>query len=147
MKQSLLLFSSLVAAAPSTMLEARQQKTLCEQYAYWSGNGYEANNNMWGKSSATSGQQCLFVDSNSASGVSWRTTWTWQGGQNNVKSYPYVGRQLQKGRTIASIGKMQTSATWKYSTSNHRAAVAYDIFTAANPNHPNSGGDFEIMIW
>jgi len=42
---------------------------------------------------------------------------------------------------------MQTSASWSYSTQSVRANVAYDIFTSADPNHANSGGDYEVMIW
>ncbi len=42
---------------------------------------------------------------------------------------------------------MQTSVSWRYSTQDLRANVAYDIFTAVDPNHANSGGDYELMIW
>lgn len=42
---------------------------------------------------------------------------------------------------------MQTSVSWSYSTQDLRANVAYDIFTAADPDHANSGGDYELMIW
>lgn len=144
-----LLSLSLLIATPSagSPLSKRQLRTLCEQYGYWSGNGYEINNNLWGRNSATSGSQCTYVDGTSNGGVQWHTTWTWQGGQNNVKSYVYSGRQVQRGRRISSISSMRTSVTWRYSTNNVRANVAYDIFTAANPDHENSSGDYEIMIW
>ena len=144
-----------VLAAPSsspstveTSVEKRQIQTLCEQYGYWSGNGYEINNNLWGRGSASSGSQCTYVDGADNNGVRWRTTWTWQGGQDQVKSYVYSGRQIQRGRTISSISSMQTTVNWSYSTTNNvRANVAYDIFTAADPNHVNSSGDYELMIW
>jgi len=45
---------------------------------------------------------------------------------------------------------MPTSITWRYdgnTTYNMRANVAYDLFTAADPEHVNSGGDYELMIW
>ncbi|KAK4236496.1 glycoside hydrolase [Achaetomium macrosporum] len=147
MKLLLLLFSSLAAASPLNSLEPRQQATLCDQYGYWSGNGYEVNNNNWGRSAASSGSQCTYVDGSSSNGVQWHTTWTWNGGENNVKSYAYSGRQVARGRKIASIGSMQTSVSWSYSNTNIRANVAYDIFTAADPNHVNSSGDYELMIW
>ncbi|KAB5540493.1 glycoside hydrolase family 12 protein [Coniochaeta sp. 2T2.1] len=148
MKLAALVLSSIVAAAPSqNWVEPRQVQTLCDQYAYWSGSGYEILNNLWGKDAATSGSQCTYVDGQSGSGVSFHTTWTWNGGQNNVKSYIYAGRQVQKGRKVSSINSMQTSASWNYNTENIRANVAYDIFTAADPNHANSGGDYELMIW
>lgn len=131
----------------ASAIAPRQIKTLCEQYGYWSGNGYEVLNNLWGKDSATSGSQCTYVDSASSSGVGIRSTWTWQGGQNNVKSYIYAGKQTARGRKISSFGSMQTSMQWSYNTNNIRANVAYDIFTAADPNHVNSSGDYELMIW
>ncbi|KAL2021673.1 hypothetical protein VTK56DRAFT_6765 [Thermocarpiscus australiensis] len=115
-------FSLLAAAAPSGSFDRRQLATLCEQYGYWSGNGYEVNNNLWGRDAATSGSQCSYMDGSSGSGVQWHTTWTWNGGQNNVKSYAYSGRQLARGRTVASVGSMQTSASWR-------------------------SGDYELMIW
>jgi xyloglucan-specific endo-beta-1,4-glucanase len=134
------------AAALAAAPERRQLKALCDQYAYWSGNGYEVLNNLWGRDAASSGSQCTYVDGASG-GVQWHSTWTWVGAPNNVKSYVYAGRQVAKGRTIASIGSMQTTAVWKYDNYNVRANVAYDIFTAADPNHVNSSGDFEVMIW
>lgn len=141
-----LLFASLAAAAPSA-LESRAVATLCDQYGYWSGNGYEANNNMWGKGSASSGSACTYIDSASSGSVTFRNEWTWQGGQNNVKAYPYVGKIVTKGRKISSIGSMQTNVNWNYQGNNLRANVAYDIFTAADPNHDRSSGDYELMIW
>lgn len=149
MKLIFLLMSSLVAAAPtgSYPLHRREVATLCDQFGYWSGNGYEVNNNNWGKGSATSGSQCTYVDSTSSSGVSWHTTWTWEGSPGSVKSYAYSGRQFDRGHTIASIKSMSTSVSWDYDTTDIRANVAYDVFTAEDPNHPNSGGDYELMIW
>ncbi|KAK3331408.1 glycoside hydrolase family 12 protein [Apodospora peruviana] len=144
--------AALPPSAPiKTVLEPRQQqplKTLCEQYAYWSSNGYEVLNNLWGKDAATSGSQCTYVDGySSQNGVQLRSTWTWNGGPNNVKSYIYAGRQVTKGLKIASIKSMPTALNWDYSTENVRANVAYDVFTATDPNHANSGGDYELMIW
>ncbi|KAL2158672.1 hypothetical protein VTH06DRAFT_4154 [Thermothelomyces fergusii] len=148
MKLSLLLFaSSLAAASPVTSLDKRQQATLCEQYGYWSGYGYEVNNNNWGRNSASGGWQCTWVDSSSYGGVAWHTTWNWQGGENSVKSFANCGLQVPKGRTIASINNLQTSISWSYSNTNIRANVAYDLFTAADPNHATSSGDYELMIW
>jgi xyloglucan-specific endo-beta-1,4-glucanase len=147
MQLSLLFLSSLVAASPLTSVEKRQAATLCEQYGYWSGNGYEVNNNNWGRDFATGGSQCTYVDSSSTSGVAWHATWQWSGGQDNVKSYPYGGKQVAKGQKITSINTMETSVSWSYSDTNIRANVAYDVFTAADPNHVNSSGDYELMIW
>lgn len=42
---------------------------------------------------------------------------------------------------------MPTSIQWSYDNYNVRANVAYDIFTAQDPNHVNSSGDYELMVW
>ncbi|KAF2014677.1 glycoside hydrolase family 12 protein [Aaosphaeria arxii CBS 175.79] len=106
--------------------------SLCTQYAYYAANGYEVLNNLWGKDSATSGSQCTYYEGTSGSGI----------------NYVYAGRQLTKGNTIAKIKTMPTQIDWSYNTTNNvRANVAYDIFTASDPNHVNSSGDYELMIW
>jgi xyloglucan-specific endo-beta-1,4-glucanase len=126
----------------------RQAASLCSQYAYYAANGYEFNNNNWGKGSASSGSQCTTVQSTSGSGVSWSTSWTWQGGQDNVKSYANVGKQFATGLKISNIKSLTTNINWDYQPrDNVRANVAYDIFTAADPNHDKSSGDYELMVW
>ncbi|KAK0638570.1 concanavalin A-like lectin/glucanase domain-containing protein [Cercophora newfieldiana] len=123
--------------------------SLTELYAYWCGHSYEAINNLWGRDSAISGSQGTFVSSASDGGVAWSTTWTWRGAPNNVKSFPYAGRQFSRGKKIAGIQGMPTCVEWDYTgdLKGMRANVAYDIFTATDPQHANSGGDFELMIW
>jgi xyloglucan-specific endo-beta-1,4-glucanase len=122
--------------------------SLCTQYAYYATNGYEILNNLWGKDAATSGSQCTYFEGSSGSSIKWSSTWTWQGAENNVKSYVYSGVLLTKGNTIGAIKNMPTQINWNYNTTNGvRANVAYDIFTASDPNHVNSSGDYEIMIW
>ncbi|CAI6290008.1 unnamed protein product [Periconia digitata] len=139
--------ASPLPTSPTTPLLRRQAATLCDQYAYYAANGYEFNNNNWGKGSASSGSQCTTVQSTSQSGVSWSTSWTWQGGQDNVKSYANAGKQFSKGLKISNIRSMTTSITWDYQPRDLRANVAYDVFTAADPNHATSSGDYELMIW
>ncbi|KAI0198224.1 concanavalin A-like lectin/glucanase domain-containing protein [Astrocystis sublimbata] len=131
------------ALAPATFA---QSQTLCDQYAYFASGGYEFNNNMWGKGSG-SGSQCTYVDRANSGGVAWHTTWSWSGGENNVKSYPYSGRQLSSKKLVNQIGSIPSSVSWSYSNTNIRANVAYDLFTAADPNHATSSGDYELMIW
>jgi xyloglucan-specific endo-beta-1,4-glucanase len=123
-----------------------QQQTLCKDYEYFSSNGYELNNNIWGRSSATSGQQCTYVDSVSSTGAKWHTYWQWTGGKDNVKSYVYSGRQITK-KPVSQYSNLETEAYWVYDTQNIRCNVAYDLFTAANINHPTSSGDYELMVW
>jgi hypothetical protein len=64
-----------------------------------------------------------------------------------VKSYAYAGRVLDKGNLISKIKGLPTTVKWSYDTNTMRCNVAYDVFTAADPNHVNSSGDYELMIW
>ncbi|KZL82620.1 murein transglycosylase [Colletotrichum incanum] len=121
-------------------------QSLCGQYGYYANAGYYLNNNRWGQGSGQ-GSQCLIVDWTNSDGVGWHVDWTWSGSPNNVKSYPYSGITMSSKRLVSRIGYLGTSATWKYSNTNIRANVAYDLFTAANPNHDPSSGDYELMIW
>ncbi|KZM21322.1 cellulase [Ascochyta rabiei] len=114
---------------PSVSHVRRQAAPLCSQYAYHAANGYEFNNNDWGRGSATSGSQCTTVDSTSSSGVKWPTTWNWQGGQNNLKSYANVGKQFSKGLIVGNIKSMLPRIQWDY--------------------QPRDGSsvDYELMVW
>lgn len=123
-------------------------QTLCGQFDYHGdANGWYFNNNEWGSGSG-SGDQCTYVDQiDGVNGVKWHTDWSWSGGENNVKSYPYSGRQVGTPRLVSSIGSIPSVADWGYTGNNIRANVAYDLFTAADPNHETSSGDYELMIW
>ena len=123
-----------------------QAQKLCSQFGYHSSNGYYINNNGWG-ADAGEGGQCTYVDSMGEIGVSWHTNWTWSGGDFNVKAYPYSGRELISKALVSDITSLSTKAEWEYSGDAIRANVAYDLFTAANPNHDGSSGDYELMIW
>ncbi|KAI1823324.1 endoglucanase [Xylaria intraflava] len=134
-------------AAFSALLSQGWAQELCPQFAgYTASNGYYFNNNAWG-SSAGSGSQCLNVGMLLNPGVQWSSEWSWSGGDNNVKGYPYSGRTLGTKQLITDIASMPTKAQWQYGGSNIRADVAYDLFTAADPNHDTSSGDYELMIW
>jgi len=141
--KSLTLLTALLSTATFTMAQTKQ---LCDQYAYYASNGYEFNNNMWGKNSG-SGNQCTLVFNTAGGGVSWQVDWTWSGGQDNVKAYPYSGRQMSDKKLVSQIGSLPSSAKWTYQGGNIRANVAYDLFTAADRNHATSSGDYELMIW
>lgn len=122
------------------------EETLCQNYQSYSSNNYEVINNLWGISSASSGSQCTYVDSVSSTGAKWHSTWEWQGGQNNVKSYVYSALQFTK-KPITQYTSMKTEAYWVYNTTNIRCDVAYDLFTSANVNHATTSGDYELMVW
>ncbi|RMZ72428.1 glycoside hydrolase family 12 [Pyrenophora seminiperda CCB06] len=136
--------ASFILAAISVV--SAQDTTLCKLYGYYSSNGYEILNNLWGKDAATAGSQCTFVDSVSDMGTKWHSNWTWSGGENNVKSYVYSGRLITK-KPVSQYTNLQTEASWAYDTNNIRCNVAYDLFTAQDVNHTTSSGDYELMIW
>ncbi|KZL81565.1 glycosyl hydrolase family 12 [Colletotrichum incanum] len=134
---------------PSTTTTATRsaQSSLCTQYAYASVDGYDLLNNLWGKDDADSGSQCTYYyGPASGGGLSWGTTWTWNGAPNNVKSYSYSNRQFTRP-LLSNIKGLPTTAQWSYSKSDIRANVAYDFFTHPDSNHPNYNGEYEVMIW
>lgn len=135
--------AALVGAAAA---QYGQEYTLCGQYSDQDVNPYNFNNNLWGESQATSGNQCTYVFSASSSGCSWTTSWNWQG-DGSVKSYANSGLDVVQGQLITSISSMPTTAQWSYSDTSIVGDVAYDLFTASDPNHTHDSGDYELMIW
>ncbi|RFU76588.1 glycoside hydrolase family 12 [Trichoderma arundinaceum] len=120
-------------------------QTTCDQYGQLLGNGFSLSNNLWGRN-AGSGFGCITQVSLSPA-AAWHADWQWSGGQNNVKGYPNVQINIPTKRLVSSIGSLPTTANWNYTGSNIRANVAYDLFTASNPNHVTYSGDYELMIW
>ncbi|KAL2823443.1 concanavalin A-like lectin/glucanase domain-containing protein [Aspergillus cavernicola] len=123
---------------------AATAQELCDQYGYYSSDGYTVNNNMWGMDAGT-GSQCTYIDSISSDGLAWHTTWNWSGDMS-VKSYPNSGLEFDK-RLVSNISSIPTTAEWSYDNTDINADVAYDLFTAADINHETSSGDYELMIW
>ncbi|CAK7237096.1 hypothetical protein SBRCBS47491_009860 [Sporothrix bragantina] len=121
-------------------------ESLCATYGYYANFTWYINNNEWGAGYGT-GSQCTYVDSANVGGVSWHTDWSWSGGTNNVKSFPYSGRDLTV-ELISDISQISNSVQWSYTAGTDiRADVSYDMFTAANKSHPTTDGDYELMIW
>lgn len=94
-----------------------------------------------------SGSQCTYVDAISGSGAAWHTTWTWSGGENEVKSYANSKLEALNKALISDVQSIPTSVQWSYDNTDIRANVAYDLFTAADINHVTYSGDYELMIW
>jgi hypothetical protein len=136
---------TIVAASILFSTVLAQQQTLCDQYGSYHSAPYTVNNNLWGESSGT-GSQCTYVDSISSSGVAWHTTWTWSGGDNQVKSYANSQIDLTK-KYLSDIGTILAYVNWHYDNTNINADVSYDLFTAADINHVTYSGDYELMIW
>ncbi|KAH6604382.1 glycoside hydrolase family 12 [Trichoderma cornu-damae] len=127
------------------ILPAALAQTTCDQWGQFFGNGFSLSNNLWGRDAGT-GFGCITQVSLSPA-ASWHADWQWSGGQDNVKAYPNVQIDIPTKRLVSNIGGMPTTASWSYTGSNLRANVAYDLFTASNPNHVTYSGDYELMIW
>lgn len=123
-----------------------QEQTLCDQYGYYSSDGYSINNNLWGEDDGT-GSQCTYVNSISDSGISWYTTWDWSGGDSQVKSYANSGYIGLTKMYVSDISSIPTSVEWGYDNTDINADVSYDLFTAADIDHDTSSGDYELMVW
>jgi xyloglucan-specific endo-beta-1,4-glucanase len=131
----------LVALSPLALAQS-----LCDQYAYYAADGYEFNNNEWGEADGT-GSGCLNIDSLSTSGTAFHIDWSWSGDDSQVKAYPWVGVEIDSPPLLSSISSMPTSVSWSYTGSGINADVSYDLFTASDPSHSTSSGDYELMIW
>jgi len=76
--------------------------------------------------------------------LSWSTTWNWQGGQYNVKSYTNAALDFSSVQlsTITSI-----PTVWDWSTDDTEASVydvSYDTFLTASSGSANI---YEVMVW
>ncbi|EEY17001.1 Endoglucanase cel12C [Verticillium nonalfalfae] len=134
---------ALPLAVLASPLSARQSSTFCDDWGSAVAGPYTVYNNLWGKGSATSGQQCTTLSGLSGNAVSWSTSWSWAGGQNNVKSYPNALLAITK-RPLSQVSSIPSSWSWSYTGSSLVANVAYDLFTG---NTADSAPAYEIMIW
>ncbi|KAK5166873.1 Endoglucanase-1 [Saxophila tyrrhenica] len=136
---------ALAFIAASASVALAQSTSLCEQYATYSSGSYVINNNLWGEGSG-SGSQCTYVTDASDSGVAWKTTWNWSGGDSSVKSYANSQYLFDK-RLVSEVNSIDTSVEWSYDNTDINADVSYDLFTAADINHVTYSGDYELMVW
>ena len=91
----------------------------------------------------------------SGNNIGWTTSYTWNGGSGQVKSYTNVALQHNLPVRLSNIKDSWTNWQWHYSSQNNIVAdVAYDIWFAASPVSPPSAGQavsgvstYEIMIW
>ncbi|OLN93063.1 Endoglucanase cel12B 2 [Colletotrichum chlorophyti] len=139
--------TAISTAARTSTATISAQTSLCTQYAYASVDGYDLINNLWGLDDAESGSQCTYYYGPvPEGGVSWGTTWTWNGAPDKVKSFAYAGRQFTR-RLLSNITGLPTTVSWSYNKEDIRGNVAYDFFTHPNASHVNSNGEYEVMIW
>jgi len=135
--------AALASALPPSPVVERAATTICGQWGSVATGSYTVYEDLWGESSATSGSQCTTVDGLSGSTLSWSTSWTWEGGSSDVKSYAnavvgFTSRQL------SSISSINTKWQWSYSGTSVVADVSYDMFTSSSASGSN---EFEIMVW
>lgn len=114
---SLVLAATSAMAAPAespraSALEARATSESCDSYYSWSESPYTIYQNNWGASSATSGSQCTTVSSVSNSVVAWSTSWSWEGGSSNVKSYSNVGL-MSVGKQLSAVSSIPSTWDWR----------------------------------
>ncbi|KAK6519171.1 hypothetical protein TWF281_003860 [Arthrobotrys megalospora] len=102
-------------------------------------------NNLWGSGSATSGKQCTGLDYASGNTVRWHTSWTWQGGPYNVKSYANANLKFTP-KKLSALSSIPTTLKYTYANTGGMVAnVAYDLFTASTSG--SNTPEYEIMIW
>ncbi|GKT56432.1 glycoside hydrolase family 12 protein [Colletotrichum tofieldiae] len=132
---------ALALATPTPTIEKRAT-TFCDQWGSAVTGTYTVYNNLWGASSGT-GSQCTTLTGLSGSNLQWSTTWSWSGGQYNVKSYANAVVNISK-KALSAIGSIPSTWNWSYSGSGLVANVAYDLFTSSTAS---GSPQYEIMIW
>ncbi|KAI8170005.1 hypothetical protein K4K49_001449 [Colletotrichum sp. SAR 10_70] len=136
------IMAATAVASPTPTIEKRAT-TWCDSFGSLATGAYTVYHNNWGAAQATSGSQCTTFNSLSSGSVSWSTSWTWAGGQGQVKSYSNVA--LEKvNKQLSAIKSIPSKWTWSYTGSNIVADVAYDLWLAPSVGANNK---YEIMIW
>ncbi|KAI1774531.1 concanavalin A-like lectin/glucanase domain-containing protein [Hypoxylon cercidicola] len=130
-------------ASPTSTIEKRDTQISCAAFGSLATGGYTIYHNNWGAGQASSGSQCTSFKSLSGNSVAWSTSWTWEGGPGQVKSYSNVA--LEKvNKQLSAVKSIPSTWSWTYTGSNRVSDVAYDLWLS-----PTSGGTntYEIMIW
>jgi len=133
--------ASSALAAPAGLEE--RATTFCGQFDSTVTSPYTIFNNLWGEASATSGSQCTTVTGIVSGKLVWSTSFSWAGGQGDVKSYANA-QIFNLGKELSSITTIPTTWDWIFTGTNIVADVSYDTFLA-----PSASGtvDYEVMIW
>ncbi|KAF3941967.1 Endoglucanase-1 [Dactylella cylindrospora] len=133
--------SSRTTTAPVTP----SSSDFCGQWDLRETDAFILYNNLWGMGSATSGSQCTGLDYASGNTIRWHTSWSWQGGQYNVKSYANANLKFTP-RRLSAVSSIPTTLQFSYTgTSGMVANVAYDMFTASTSG--SNTPEYEIMVW
>ncbi|TVY81633.1 putative xyloglucan-specific endo-beta-1,4-glucanase A [Lachnellula suecica] len=134
---------SAAAVAVPTAVEKRAV-TQCGQWDSTVTGTYTVYSDLWNEAQATSGSQCVTINSLSGTTVAWSTAWTWAGASNQVKSFANAVVTQSTIKQISAISSIPSSWKWTYTGSNIVADVAYDLFTSSTAT---GSDEYEIMIW
>ncbi|KAL3463400.1 concanavalin A-like lectin/glucanase domain-containing protein [Aspergillus heterothallicus] len=143
MKLLALTLGSLASAASIAPGTLNRRADFCGQWDTTTSGDFILYNNLWGQDNADSGSQCTGLDSGSGNTIAWHTSWSWSGGEYNVKSFANVAYQFTATQ-LSSLSSIPTTWNWQYSGSDIVANVAYDLFTTSSPG---GSAEYEIMIW
>ncbi|PPR06235.1 hypothetical protein CVT24_000626 [Panaeolus cyanescens] len=145
--------TALANPAPVTRDLAKRGNVLQGQYDSESelGGRFILENNLWGQSSGSGWQKSQATGTGTGNAVIWYTTYSWQGGQYNVKSYANMDLKVGMGKTIAQIGSIPTIFNWHYGSASGDlvADVSYDLWLSRTPGTQGatSSTTYEIMVW
>ncbi|ETO65676.1 hypothetical protein F442_16922 [Phytophthora nicotianae P10297] len=133
------------AALTAAAMSAAYAEEFCDQWGKTTSGNYIIYNNLWGSSAATGGgKQCTSLNSGSGDTVSWQTTWSWQGGDKEVKSYANAALEFEPV-PLTEVKSIPSTMSYKVKYSGKVVAdVAYDLFTSSTAKGEK---EFEIMIW
>ncbi|KFY02849.1 hypothetical protein O988_01848 [Pseudogymnoascus sp. VKM F-3808] len=149
MKLIAALAPALVAAsAIPTKTIAERATEICGQWDTVQTGTYTLYQDLWGIDAATSGSQCSTFDSLNGDTIAWSTSWSWQGGNYNVKSFANVVVTQSTGYQVSAIKSIPSKWDYTYTGTGMVADVAYDIFSSSTAGGNSDGSsDYEIMIW
>ena len=100
------------APAPSKTINERATK-ICGQWDSVVTGTYTLYQDLWGIDAATSGSQCSTFESLNGNTIAWSTSWSWLGGNYNVKSFPNVVVTQKTGYQVSAIKSIPSK--WNYS--------------------------------
>ncbi|KAI9371513.1 concanavalin A-like lectin/glucanase domain-containing protein [Aspergillus egyptiacus] len=144
MKLLTLTLASLASAASLASSTLTRRADFCGQWDTVIQGDFILYNNLWGQDNADSGSQCTGLDWASGNTIAWHTSWSWGGGQYNVKSFANAAYQFTATQ-LSSLSSIPTTWQWEYTSGNNMVAnVAYDLFTTSSPG---GSSEYEIMIW
>ncbi|KAI0431372.1 family 12 glycosyl hydrolase [Xylaria sp. FL1042] len=133
--------AGLALATPTPTVDKRAT-TFCGQWDSVETGSYIVYNNLWGESAGT-GSQCTTVNGLSGNSVAWSTSWSWSGGNYNVKSFANVVVQTT-AKQVSAISSIPTTWSYSYTGSGIVADVAYDSFTSSSAS---GSSEYEVMVW